>query len=130
MARTNEDAVGAVIDIDVGDDVQPYIDTANSLVTELCSDSGYSDGRLELIERWLSAHFYDINRPRSQREGVSPGPFQALEPVKVDLFFNNTKYGQQAVLLDTAGNLAGLQNTLTAVKQARTAESKWLGWED
>ena len=133
MARTTAELVATVIDVEAGDSLTAYIDTANALVTELCTDSGYSDVRLELIERWLSSHFYDINRPRTQSEAVtgSSGVQESFERVKVDLGLHNTKYGQTAMFLDTAGNLAALTNTLNVVKKAVAAagasETKWLG---
>lgn len=130
MARTNEDAVGSVIDVESGDDLTPYIDTASALVTERCTASGYSTQRLELIERWLAAHYYAINRRRTAQEGVS-GANEQFDPIKVDLFFDNTVYGQTAVALDTAGNLAALQNSLKDVKIVLKAAGKpsttWLG---
>lgn len=129
--RTNEDLVASIIDVGQADDVNPYITTANQFVTELCTTSGYDTTRLELIERWLAAHFFDVNRGRAIRGAVYPGPSEDYEPVKVDLFFNNTKYGQQAVLLDTAGNLAALQNAMEDVKKplaaSGPARTRWLG---
>jgi hypothetical protein len=129
--RTSEDQVSAVIDVSSGDDLTAYIDTANTLVTERCTASGYSDLRLELIERWLTAHFYACNRRRTLQEGVSGGANEGFDPIKTDLFFDNTVYGQQALMLDTAGNLAALQNAMKTVKIHLPAGGKprtsWLG---
>lgn len=135
MPRTTALAVGGIIDVDAGDDLTPYIETANLLVTDVCTSSGYSSAKLELIERWLASHAYDVNRPREQAEAVNPGPSVSYERVKVDLGLHNTKYGQMAMFLDTAGNLAALQNALNVVKKNPTAltgvpESRWLGTSD
>jgi hypothetical protein len=115
MARTTPELVGTVIDLEEGDDVVAYIDAASSLVEEVCTPLGYSDARLELIERWLGAHFFDINRPRARLQSVGGGGGtlqEAYEPVTTNLWLNNTKYGQQAMLLDTKGGLAALNNSM------------------
>jgi hypothetical protein len=133
VARTTAELVGGVIGIEPGDDVNPFIDGANDLVTAHCTGSGYSDARLEFIERWLAAHLYDVMRPRTSQEGISGGTQEQYERVAVDLFLNNTKYGQMAMFFDSAGNLAAINNSLKVVKAALgaqgTAGTTWLGTE-
>ena len=59
MARTTETALRALFPKDdATKSVDHYIADANLLVTELLATSGYSAERLELIERYLAAHFY------------------------------------------------------------------------
>lgn len=110
--RTTAILVGGVIDIaqvnNVPIPVDQFIDVANELVTELCTNSKYSNYRLELIERWLAAHFYCIYDPRSA-EDVAGDVRQRLES-HTGYGLRNSQYGQQAMRLDTAGNLAVMDN--------------------
>jgi len=127
--RTTAAAIGKIIEVDatVSTDLVPFIEVANALVTELCSDSGYTDARLELIERWLSAHFYAVRDPRTSSEsaGVSVS-YQGQTGMHLDL----TTYGQQAMLLDTDGNLAALNQKPKAGIKTVTPGITWLGTED
>lgn len=106
--RTTELAVKGIIQVDelVAPSLVPFIDSANSLVTELCVPAGYDDTRLELIERWLSAHFYAVTDPRLTSEHF--GDINVKYQSKVDLHLDLSHYGQQAMLLDTAGALSDL----------------------
>lgn len=122
--RTNHANVANIIDVDEEDDVSPFIESANMLVTDVCTNSGYSDAKLELIERWLSAHFYAIMRPRAFLEQADVIREQIES--KVGLGLDVTRYGQQAKLLDTAGNLAALDNTNDVVLSTKRT-LLWLG---
>jgi len=123
MARTTAANVQKIISHDSAiTDLDPFIDTANELVTEICGDSGYTDTRLELIERWLAAHFLAIRDPRyeSKKIGSAQGKYRS----KVDFNLSLTHYGQQAQMLDTAGGLSTLS------KRPRESSVTWLGEED
>lgn len=121
--RVTSEQVQEIVDVDASISLTPFITVANSLVTELCTNSGYADERLALIELWLSAHFYLLRDqvPSSEKAGSVSVNYQ----YKIDLLFNQTKHGQTALLLDTAGNLALLQ------KQAKDGPVpfgvSWLG---
>lgn len=126
MPRTDASAVEAIIETEDAISLVPFIEVANNLVTRVCAteDSEYDDATLELIERWLSAHFYAIRDTRrsSERAGSVSESFQ----YKLGLNLNVTMYGQQALALDTEGGLAA------ASKQAETggpmrAGVTWLG---
>jgi hypothetical protein len=130
--RTTIVLVEAILDgVAPGTDMTPYIDAANELVSEKCAtvfpgvmeqldsaglpiytpESGgfvYSDHRLELIERWLGAHFYAIFDPRSVVEKAG-SVLQQIQS-RVDLGLNLTHYGQTAMRLDTQGALAVMNN--------------------
>lgn len=118
MARTDATNVKAIIEVDstiiVTDaDLTPFITTANELVTELCTGTqgpktAYSATRLELIERWLAAHFYAIRDPRAKSEKA--GSVSVNYQEKVDLNLSVTTYGQQAMMLDTNGALSRLND--------------------
>lgn len=107
MSRTTSAAVEAIIDVDSSISVTPFIEAANALVTEVCGDvSSYDSTRLELIERWLSAHFYATRDMVTTRERADR--VEATYMSKVDLGFDLTHYGQMAMRLDTNGGLANL----------------------
>jgi hypothetical protein len=125
MARTTSEAVALIIEVDENISLTSFIEAANALVTEVCSAvTSYDTTRLELIERWLSAHFYAIrdSRPTNERAGSVGASYQS----KVDLGFDVTHYGQMAMRLDTAGGLAQL-NAESKLGGARTASVTWVG---
>ena len=128
--RTTFAAVGLIIEIDSSfdeDAVAPFIEAANALVTEKCSEDDYDATRLELIERWLSAHFFAVreSRPTLEKAGSVSSTYQS----KVDLGFDVTHYGQMAMRLDTAGGLAAL-NASSKAGGKQTAGVTWVGTED
>jgi hypothetical protein len=104
--RTTEEAVGLIIELDEDIDLTPFIETANFLVDQVCLDSDYSDVTLEIIERWLSAHFYAVRDPRTVSESVR-GISERFEG-RTDLGLDFTRYGQMAMLLDVEGNLKAI----------------------
>lgn len=110
--RTTAAAVAKVVEVDSRSwpDIEPFIEAANALVTAKCTASGYSDAILELIERWLAAHFYRVADPQPTMEVA--GSVTAQYESRVDLGFDVTKYGQQAMRLDYAGNLALMNNAM------------------
>lgn len=133
MPRTTDILVKGVIEVDVDIPLTPFIEVSNELVTEVCvpftngdGSAYYSATRLELIERWLAAHFYAIRDPRLSHE--SAGSVSASYQNRVDLGLDQTTYGQQAKLLDTKGGLASLD--ISTKKGRRTIGVYWLGSTD
>lgn len=124
MARTTAELVGGIIEVDPTISLDPFIDTANQLVTEVCVGAGYADGRLEMIERWLAAHFYAMRDPRATQE-VARGVGQSLQSA-VSYGFKASHFGQQALRLDTAGGLAALDKA-TERGGIRTVSGTYLG---
>lgn len=109
MPRTTDELVRGIVELDpvLVPSTAPHILTANELVTEVCVPGGYTDERLELIERWLSAHFCkiaDAERSSENIDGINESFMN-----RVDLGLNQTRYGQQALRLDTKGGLARLE---------------------
>ena len=127
MPRTTAIDVADIVEVDSDIDLTVFILMANELVTEVCSDSEYSDVRLELIERWLAAHFYVIRDPRASSE--SAGVSQSYALPSVAMSFQGTKEGQQALLLDTDGNLAALGARTTSGGKKSSIGVTWLGTE-
>jgi hypothetical protein len=104
MSRTTSSGVQAILGshYDGSTTLTPFIDTANNIVTWLASkdvNGELSAATLELIERWLSAHFYAQADPilQSKSTGKSSGVFEGQT--------QRGRYWDQAAYLDSTGNL-------------------------
>lgn len=136
MPRTTRAQVAGIIELDpeiiTSDaDLLPFIELANELVTECCTGTKgpaveYTETRLELIERCLTAHLYTARDPRveSERAGSVGSKFQS----KVDLGFDGSQYGQAAMRMDSNGGLASLNEN--AKKGKTKVGMHWLGIEN
>jgi len=125
-ARTTDANVRAIIKVSAKLlDIEWAITMANELTTECCGDAGYSDVRLELIERCLAAHFATLKDPRRASERASK--VSASYDTIIDLGFNNTHHGQAALRLDTAGGLAALDSQAKGGLSNVTPGLSWLG---
>lgn len=124
--RTTAGAVEAICEVEPTISLTPFIETANSVVTRVCvkTPTSYTSVELELIERWLSAHFYCTRDPKTIFEMA--GAVAARYEGKVDLNLNNTRYGQQAMLIDTEGGLAAL-NREVGRKGVGRVRVNWVG---
>ena len=123
--RTTPPLVAEIIEVDEDISLDPFITTASALVDDVASADTNGDltsDRLELIERWLSAHFYAMRDPRFVFERA--GPVSATYQSKIDLNLALTHYGQQAMVLDTTGALRALSSG------KRAARASWLGTDD
>ena len=94
------------VDGDIDVIVAPFIEVASSLVDEFCTGGSLTNARLELIERWLSAHFLTLQSDQRLALSETVGPITSTYFGKVGFALNLTPYGQQAMLLDTTGGLA------------------------
>ena len=127
MARTTSTAVSGIIEVDSTISLSPFIEAANALVTECCSTDDYDSTRLELIERWLSAHFYTVRDMRAESEKART--VSEKKQSKVDIGFDTSHYGQMAMRLDTEGGLAALNERIKKGIRS-TVQMTWLGTED
>ncbi len=131
--RVTSDEVKGIITVLRSAVLDPYIDSANELVTEVCASKFLADGitqyysahRLKMIELWLSAHFYTIFDPRSSSEKVSVIT-QRLQG-KIDLGLDSSLYGQNAMRLDTLGGLAAMNNAQKKKQAALAGGVYWAG---
>jgi len=123
--RTSDLAVRSILSghYDGTASLKPFIDTATILVDRIESgDSAgvMTDAALEMVERYLGAHFYahadQITQTRST--GGASGQFQG----RTDLGFDSTQYGQTAKRLDATGLLVLLDQP-----QRPKASCAWLG---
>lgn len=128
--RTTATAVNDVRAVEQDGDIDvilaPFIATANSLVTAICTSSSLSDENLELIERWLSAHFYSLSPEGKMTLSETVGPLTETFFGKIGYALNLTFYGQTAMLLDTSGALARWNNQVISGK-TQTASVVWGG---
>jgi hypothetical protein len=132
MARTTAVLVKALLapgkDYDLRSEpsLDPFIDTAALLVDDIveCATARgvvLTDARLELIERWMAAHFYKQSdqAETSRSTGGASASFQG----QTGLYLDGTKYGQTAKLLDTSGCLA----TIAGATGRQSARGFWAG---
>lgn len=129
MSRTNEDNVMGIMsneyDIEETPSLIPFIDTASSMVDDLvecAAEKGVvlSDSKLELIERWLSAHFYSqSDKPYTESETIEA---RAKYNGQTKMYLESTLYGQTAVKLDPTGCLAAI-----AGEEDKSAGVIWMG---
>jgi hypothetical protein len=130
--RTTAELVGGICTLNPAYKVDPFIDVANDMVTDVCAAildpttlmPAYSDHKLEQIERWLSAHFYCIRDPRHTVEEAGRGVRVQYES-KTGFMFNLTRYGSTALVIDNLGGLAVLQNMLEISKGPPLPASKF-----
>lgn len=113
--RTTAEAVEAILveDLDTAGlaSLEPFIETASQIVTDVCGTAGYSDAKMELIERWLSAHVYTLNHsPTVQSQSVD-GASESYVGVSGQRLAQ-TRYGQMAMTIDTKGKLAALDKKI------------------
>jgi hypothetical protein len=108
-------------------DLTPFISTATVLVDWLDAqdtDNELSTTLLEVIERWLTAHFYAHADQifQSKSTGGASGSFQG----QTAMVFSSTQYGQTAMALDVTGKLAG-RNKEVLDGSRKKATVSWLG---
>jgi len=125
--RTTPAAVALIIEVDDEISLTSFIEVANVLVTECCSTDDYDATRLELIERWLSAHVYTIRDMRASEERA--GPVSERKQSAIALGFDTSHYGQMAMRLDTKGGLAILNEQMKKGK-GQAVQISWLGDND
>lgn len=104
--RTTASAVETILkdEFETGDDLTTDIEWAASIVDGYLVGEITDSDRLEVIERYLSAHSYYILKNPVESEGVK-GVSQKLSS-NVDLGFNASYWGQHALRLDTTGILS------------------------
>lgn len=127
MSRTVPSAVQAILgpnyDTRNNPSLTPFIDAASAMVDDVV-DCAAEEGttltaaKLELIERWLAAHFYHCSDPTySSRstEGAS-GSFMGQGTQGIE----GSRYGQMALRLDPSG-------CLRATEKGSNGQFIWLG---
>jgi len=134
VARTTAAAVKAVMlpgeeyDTVTEPSLTPFIDTASAYVDDIVTCAAerspavtLSAARLELIERWLAAHFYaQSDKPYASKntEGAS-----ASFHGQTAMYLESTLYGQTAMRLDKSGCLSSIGSGA----ERKVASAVWLG---
>lgn len=131
MPYTTPTLVQGLIDTDPTVDLTPFIASADSLIVNVCLPSYQAimidpnlSALMELIERWLSAHFYTILDNQLQMAKAGQGHVIFMQ--KIDYGLKCSMYGQQAMRLDYLGLLAALDNT-TNIKRQINLGMFWMG---
>lgn len=105
-ALVTDAEVKALIDTDR--DTTPFIDTADLIVSEQLSGKGLTDARLKQIELYLAAHFAAITEERGALKSTKMGDSSDTYDNQAGFGLKLTRYGQQAISLDTSGTLSAL----------------------
>lgn len=96
--------------------LQAFLDDANLLVVETLTGKGLSDTRMKSIEKYVAAHFAVLLTERggltSSRTGQSQDNYLVLSPMGNSAIggLKLTRYGNQAITLDTTGTLNEMSN--------------------
>ena len=109
MPRVTENEVTAIVDTERH--VTPFIDVASLIVDENLSGKGLTAARLIQIELYLAAHFTAVTEEHGSLVSSEGGDAK-------DTYFTRelgkglamTRYGQQALALDTSGTLSGINS--------------------
>lgn len=103
----------------VEQDIAGFIKTGEVIVSEDLSGLGLSDDRLDQITKYLAAHFIILavenGGLRRSRTGQQDESYLVPSSDRVGLA--STRFGQQAIALDTTGTLA--EQTVTAAGQRK-----------
>ncbi len=109
MSRTDSAAVCAVLDTSLDDDeVEPFINTANLVVTTYLATSGLDADLLKEIETYLAAHFVTLRDVQAKQERADGVAFTYQGEWGSGL--DSSSYGQTAQILDSTGILAQLSD--------------------
>lgn len=104
--RTTSNKVTELVPSDM--DVASFIEAASLIVDEELVNQGLTEARLELIERYLAAHFLTLTE---ERGGLIKSSAGLASDTYADIYgkgFHSTRFGQQAVAFDTSGSLSKL----------------------
>lgn len=125
MARTTESNVQGILGNDYDPDIvlTPFIDTANVVVSRVSTCATrkgitLSTTELEILERWLAAHFYVMSDQTYQQKKTASAFATYQGQTKMNL--EASKYGQTAMTIDPSGCMA-------AIGKAAFAGATWLG---
>ncbi len=118
--RVTDQEVTALIAVPDGKSVMPFIETATLIVDEQLVSKGLSDARLKQIELYLAAHFVTLMEEKGSlvREDVGEAR-QSMWGVSLGTGLTMTRFGQQAIALDTSGTLSNMA-TISKSAQFRT----------
>ena len=108
-ARVTASQVMAIISTELTDTVvDVHIGVASRLIDEILAGKGLDDDRLADIELWLAAHFVAVqDQEGGQATWHQVGESQSRYGGVLGEQLRYTRYGMQAITLDTTGTLNG-----------------------
>lgn len=106
MALVTDSEVKALID--TKRDTTPFIDTADLIVSEDLASTTLTDARKKQIELYLAAHFVAITEEKGNLTRSRKGDSEEEYQMEIGSGLLSTRYGQQAINLDTSGTLRTL----------------------
>jgi hypothetical protein len=108
-------------------DIQFFLDTAALIIDEQLLNSGLSVTRKDRIHAYLTAHFLVVSEEtgglKSEKLGDSSASYQA--PSASFKGLETTRFGQQAIALDTSGTLnryqlnSGVQGVIDVIDERK-----------
>ena len=108
MARVNVSELKILTGSGDITELDSYIITASLLVDESLLTAGYSEARLKQIELYLAAHFAVLGLDGGQIKSEKLGDASIAIAGKFETGLALTRFGQQAMFMDTAGVLRKL----------------------
>lgn len=94
-------------------DTLPFIAVASLLVDQYVGAAGWSLAMAVEIERWLTAHLMEVAAPMATQRRLGTTDVR-YEQAQLGEGLKATRFGQQVLLLDTSGMLAGQGSLLRA----------------
>ena len=114
--RTNPEEVKTLLQDDEAVIPLYMIEIASNMVDRLLVGSGLDDKTLRFIEGFLTCHVYAHGTPDVVRETYAGATFEYPRSASVfDKGYAATKWGQQAMALDTTGTLKRANKTPIAM---------------
>ena len=106
MALVTDNEVKAIVDTER--DTTPFITIAHLVVSEQLSGKSLSTERLTQIELYLAAHYTAITEERGSLKSIKMGESTDTFDTQSGQGLKLTRYGQQAISLDTSGTLKSM----------------------
>lgn len=98
------------VDVEV---LRVFIEAADLLITEELATSGLSEARLKLIEVYIASHFavqsFESGGHSLVRTGEGEERYRTIDQKALGL--SSSRYGQQAIMLDTTGRLGAISTS-------------------
>jgi hypothetical protein len=127
MPRTTSELVIGLLlneyDAENEPDVTPFIDSASVLIDEVVACAArkgktLTDEAAEILERWVAAHLYQAPDPGYQEKQTekAKGVYNTITGKGLE----GTRFGQNALLIDSTGCLRGINNNARA-------RLRWMG---
>ena len=109
--RATASEVRQLADLPASVSVDLFISHANLLVNEELNTGTLSEARLTAIENLLAAHFTVLATEKGALASTEIGDSRDRLHNIYDKGLQSTRFGQQAIMMDTTGRLRELSNT-------------------